>query len=357
MSASLKKITFVLPGMITIPMGGVKIVNRLATLIAKQKYKVTLVYPMNLDLGFVHKTIVLIKSYLDKKHKVPEDLYYEPAADVDALVVKEISEKYIPDGDAIVAIGWQTAKAVNQLSSGKGEKFYFLQSYETYFSNPNKVLETYNLKLQKIALSKWILDEMIKLGQKSLGPVGNSIDPEEFYEVDTIEKTNDILMLYHPAGIKNAKFGLAVLDQLKKGNPELTATVYAAREPFHKIPPWVNLIIRPDIDELRRLYNQSKVFLSTSKWEGWGLPPMEAMACGCAVVAVKNKGVREFMRNNENGFLVQPKDKKDAVKKIKQLLKNDDLRKKFVQEGHKTLANYSEDEVVSTFINCLNHKG
>ncbi len=357
MSENFKKITFVLPGMITVPMGGVKIVNRLAALIARQPYRVTLVYPVVLELSLVHRVKALIKSRLDKKHKVPGDLYYQPAPEVDALVVREVSEKYIPEADAIVAIGWQTANAVNQLSEDKGEKFYFLQSYEAYFSNSNKVLETYNLKLQKIALSKWILDEMIKLGQNSLGPIGNSINPDEFYPDEAIEKSNDLLMLYHPAKIKNAKFGLAVLEKLKKQHPGLKATIFSARAPIHKIPPWVHQVIRPDIEELRNLYNQSKIFLSTSKWEGWGLPPMEAMACGCAVVAVKNKGVQEFMKNNINGFLISNRDKQSAIEKINKLLKNADLREKFVDEGYKTVMNYSETEVVSKFLQCINHKG
>jgi predicted CoA-binding protein len=40
-----QKITFILPGYITVPMGGVKVVNRLAELLSQRNYDVILVYP------------------------------------------------------------------------------------------------------------------------------------------------------------------------------------------------------------------------------------------------------------------------------------------------------------------------
>jgi glycosyltransferase involved in cell wall biosynthesis len=44
------------------------------------------------------------------------------------------------------------------------------------------------------------------------------------------------------------------------------------------------------------LLRSSKVFLSFSKQEGFGLPPLEALACGCAVVGYHGSGGREFFR-------------------------------------------------------------
>ena len=41
---------------------------------------------------------------------------------------------------------------------------------------------------------------------------------------------------------------------------------------------------------------ESMVFLSLSTQEGWGLPPMEAMACGCVVVGYDGRGGAEFMK-------------------------------------------------------------
>ena len=97
----------------------------------------------------------------------------------------------------------------------------------------------------------------------------------------------------------------------------------------------------------------SKIYFSTSKWEGWGLTPMEAMACGCAIVAVKNKGILEFLENNKNSNIINVKDKSGALEKIRHLLKNENVRNKFISEGYQTIQKYSEDDVVSKFENCL----
>lgn len=56
----------------------------------------------------------------------------------------------------------------------------------------------------------------------------------------------------------------------------------------------------PNVEELRRLYNWADIFIFPSKNEGWGLTPIEAMACGCAVVGTNtgcmiDLGVNEKM--------------------------------------------------------------
>lgn len=353
MKSDYKKITFVLPGFISIPMGGVKVVNRLAELLSQREYTVTLVYTMELQSGIVQKIKSIIKKYLDKKQNVKKSLYYIPGNNVNAIVVKEISEKYIPTADYIVAVGWQTANRVFGLSESKGNKYYFLQSYETYFYNYQKVRDTYKLKMDKIAISHWVQEEIEKIGSNALGPVGNSINPAEFYVEDGIQKETDVVMLYHPAKIKNAPFGLAILKNLKKRNKNFKAIMFSARQPLHKIPDWIKVIVRPDIETLRRIYNRSKIYLNTSKWEGWGLTPMEAMACGCGIVAVKNKGIVEYLKNDKNSFIINPKDKQKAIQKIEELLKNELMRNMFIMEAHKTLQKFNEQEMVSKFENCL----
>jgi glycosyltransferase involved in cell wall biosynthesis len=58
----------------------------------------------------------------------------------------------------------------------------------------------------------------------------------------------------------------------------------------------------PD-SELVGLYNRAKVFVYSSILEPFGLAPVEAMACGTPVVAIKEGGVRESVIPNETGFL------------------------------------------------------
>ena len=58
-------------------------------------------------------------------------------------------------------------------------------------------------------------------------------------------------------------------------------------------------------DELVSLYNKAQLVLYAPYLEPFGLVPLEAMACGTPVVAVKEGGVRESVIHNKTGILTQ----------------------------------------------------
>ncbi len=57
--------------------------------------------------------------------------------------------------------------------------------------------------------------------------------------------------------------------------------------------------------------NISHIFISTSWWEGFGLPSLEAMACGCALILTDAGGVNEYAIANENCLMYEPKNQKN----------------------------------------------
>jgi phosphatidylinositol alpha-mannosyltransferase len=57
--------------------------------------------------------------------------------------------------------------------------------------------------------------------------------------------------------------------------------------------------------ELASLYRRAWIYASPSTYEGFGLPYLEAMACGTAVVATPNPGSREVLGDGEHGRLVE----------------------------------------------------
>ena len=96
----------------------------------------------------------------------------------------------------------------------------------------------------------------------------------------------------------------------------------------------VDLTIRkliPD-SELVRLYNMAKVFVCSFILEPFGLAPVEAMACGTPVVAVKEGGVRESVVPNETGFLTD-RDEEAFAAALGELLQNHRLREQMGAKG------------------------
>lgn len=73
--------------------------------------------------------------------------------------------------------------------------------------------------------------------------------------------------------------------------------------------------------------SRSNIFLISSRWEGFGLALVEAMACGLPVVVSDVPGVREVIgRDEKGGFLVDPEDPLSIAKRLRKLLLNPKLR-------------------------------
>jgi glycosyltransferase involved in cell wall biosynthesis len=73
--------------------------------------------------------------------------------------------------------------------------------------------------------------------------------------------------------------------------------------------------------DLAKQYNESILTLSLSRFDTFGLVPLESMACGVPVIALNVAGYREIILNNKTGFLVDF-NSKEIADKIIFLLKN-----------------------------------
>ncbi|WP_342632961.1 glycosyltransferase [Metallosphaera yellowstonensis] len=81
-----------------------------------------------------------------------------------------------------------------------------------------------------------------------------------------------------------------------------------------------------DDEKLSRLYSSADAFIFTSYAESFGLPPLEAMACGTPVVMSDNKGSRDYAVNGYNALVSQPGDVKSLSDNLIKVLQDDKLR-------------------------------
>lgn len=86
--------------------------------------------------------------------------------------------------------------------------------------------------------------------------------------------------------------------------------------------------------QLIKKYQQSWIYCMPSSYEGFGVPIIEAMACGTAVVAVASPGAQEIIEHNKNGLISQIT---DLGKNLEALLDKVEFRKKLISLGKETV--------------------
>lgn len=91
-------------------------------------------------------------------------------------------------------------------------------------------------------------------------------------------------------------------------------------------------------EELKALYEHAACFVFPSFYEGFGLPPVEAMACGCPVVASGSASIPEVC--GTSALYCNPYEAEDIADKLKLLLNNEALRQQLRQTGLEHAARY-----------------
>jgi glycosyltransferase involved in cell wall biosynthesis len=92
-------------------------------------------------------------------------------------------------------------------------------------------------------------------------------------------------------------------------------------------------------ETLAALYRMATVFAFPSLYEGFGLPPLEAMACGTPVVTSRISSLPEVV--GDGALLVDPYNEDDIAQGIARVLDDEDLRARLVERGLERAASYS----------------
>ena len=102
-----------------------------------------------------------------------------------------------------------------------------------------------------------------------------------------------------------------------------------ARE--HGILERISSVFMPTDETLSRLYNNATVFVFPSLYEGFGLPPLEAMACGTPVIASNASSLPEVL--GEGALLVEPRSVRQLSQALVSVLSDVELRRRLSLQG------------------------
>ncbi len=150
------------------------------------------------------------------------------------------------------------------------------------------------------------------------------------------KEPNSILYFYRGMTAKRDDLALECLSKLyekKKAKIHIVAQSNFAKTINPNFPFELHTCLS-DV-ELAKVYSSARILLYTSSFEGFGLPPLEALACGTNVVSTPFTG-NEFLVDKENCFLA--KTPEELASCIFELLENDELALEQLSNGKNTVA-------------------
>jgi len=326
------RLNFILPSLPTKPVGGVKNMFQFANRLRAKGHDVTIYYSIKRPFK-KQRTPVWLRLAISKLRKGKVS-WFALDSSIRQEVVPEINDNYVRDADATMSTWWQMAYALSELSPPKGFKCNFIQDYELWTGQEEKVHESYRLPLKHVVIAKYLQDIVEKYNGTRPPLVNTPIDTTRFTITKPLKERPpaSVIMMYSEEPRKGSMYGLEALQLVKKDIPGLRVTLFSVYERPEDLPQWMAFHRRPD--NLPQLYNEHSVFFSPSLGEGWGLPPAESMACGCAVVCTDIGGHRDYALPDETALLVGPKDVNDMALRIEQIIEDNELRWKLADAGH-----------------------
>lgn len=179
--------------------------------------------------------------------------------------------------------------------------------------------------------------------------VPNSVNREVFCPGPLL---NDHLRHRHPAilfvgTIAGRKRGKMLLELFQSQiRPALKdAELWMVAERPVKTPGVV-CFRNPDENTLADLYRRAWVFCLPSTYEGFGVPYIEALACGTPVVATPNAGARELLEDGKWGVLARPT---ELGSTLLSLLDDPLKRRSLARNGLRRAETFSQERVVDAY--------
>lgn len=154
--------------------------------------------------------------------------------------------------------------------------------------------------------SPYLVQFLNKEPAGSVAVVNNYIDQRKFKENAAIRIKNRVLALPR----KNPDDLKKIVNLLKQDN--------------------IDFVFADGLteDQIITEYQKADIFLATGYPEGFGLPPLEAMACGAVVVGFTGGAASEFMIHNETALVAEDGDTETAANLLIELLNKSDFKEK-----------------------------
>jgi len=204
------------------------------------------------------------------------------------------------------------------------------------------ILEKTELIITVSNFTKELLSTIYKINKHNIFVIYPPID-KKFQVKTEIKKEPIILFVGRFEEYKNIKKLINAFEIILKKMPNYKLFLVGSGKieiPNH-LNNFVKVLQNINDEDLITLYNKASVFVLPSLYEGFGLPPLEAMACGCPVVVSNTSSLPEIC--GDAAIYVDPYDEMSIAEGIYKILVNENLASSLVRKGLEHVKKFSFD--------------
>lgn len=303
------RVTFVIPGPAG---GGTRAVTTLANGLMDRGHTARILFPKP-RRGLKGS---LRYAYVSWRFGSRQDWLRESAGEV--ICYDELTAEVAGHGDAIIGVGVDSMLAVAALPESCGRKVHNCHGMEPWIQE--RMDRAWALSVPRIVCASYLEPEMRRGGSDDpIYIVPNGVNEKQYFADPTAGARDGAGTVFHKGIAKDPETVRAVLWKLHQRRPALPLYVFGTSKP-KDVPPSVRCVRFPAIDQARVCYSSSLVWFCGSRNEGFSMPLLEAMACGCAVVSTDCGGPADFVENENNGYLVPVGDADGLAARILHML-------------------------------------
>lgn len=313
-------VTFILPGIARRPLGGYKVVYQYANHLVASGHAVNVVH---MRMSHIRPTspsrrALTVVRYALQRRRRPRWAGLDPQVRVRNYA--SVDEERVPISDVVVATSVGTADLVRRLSRSGTRGIYLIQGFEDFTLPRDAVLETWRYPLTRVVVSGW-LKSIADEHELPATVVENGVDTDRFIPGPPInERERSVLAMVSDQALKRTDLVVEAFDSLANVKPPIRLKTFGSCRRPVGLHPAVSHYKDPPPDVLTALYQETQVYVCASDREGFGLPALEAMACGAVVVSTDNGGVPSFA--GDIGVVVDRGDARAIAEAARELIES-----------------------------------
>ncbi len=257
---------------------------------------------------------------------------------------------YIPESDVVVPTSWKCI--YKAIESNKGPVAFFEQGGSHLFeleklSDRKKEVVSNRISLPPFiyTVSQFSADKIKEIYKRNSKVIYNALESSIFYprekERNTAE-TSITIVGSEDFKFKNIGEILEVIRELKEKHQIKLNWITQTKPTINKEPA----IINPKQKIIGDVLRDTDIYICNSEYESFGLPTLEAMTCGAAVITTDTGGMRDFVIDGENALVIKHHDKVDMSKKLERLINDKELMKKIAKNGMETAQKFNWDNSI-----------